>query len=148
LDIVSRASTVGFPVESPASFAYGDQRRIGFIETTRQDIHYAVRGLRRAPAFALVVIATIGLGLGFNTAAFTIFNAYALRPLAVSDPYSLYQVYWQASSGGRYGFTWPQYQQVRAGNPAISEALAASCVSSNHHARGRCMRISPTHLAR
>jgi predicted permease len=102
-----------------------DERRIGFIEITRQDIRYAARGLRRSPAFALVVIATIGLGLGFNTAAFTIFNAYALRPLAVSDPYSLYQVYWQSASGGRYGFSWPQYQQVRTDNPAISEALAS-----------------------
>ena len=72
-----------------------DERRIGFIETARQDIRYAARGLRRSPTFAMVVIATIGLGLGFNTAAFTIFNAYALRPLAVSDPYSLYQVYWR-----------------------------------------------------
>src|SRR5215471_8245270 len=102
-----------------------DERRIGLIETARQDIRYAARGLRRSPTFALVVIATIGLGLGFNTAAFTIFNAYALRPLAVSDPYSLYQMYWQAPSGGHYGFSWPQYQQVRTDNPAISEVLAS-----------------------
>jgi predicted permease len=102
-----------------------DQRRIGLIETARQDIHYAARGFRRAPAFALVVIATIGLGLGVNTAAFTIFNAYVLRPLAVSDPYSLYQVHWLTPSGGHYGFSWPQYQRVRTDNPAISEALAS-----------------------
>src|SRR5437660_1468833 len=96
-----------------------DERRIGFIETVRQDIHYAMRGIRRAPAVALLVIATIALGLGVNTAAFTIFNAYVLRPLAVSDPYSLYEVHWQTPSGGRYGFSWTQYQRVRTDNPAI-----------------------------
>jgi putative ABC transport system permease protein len=52
-----------------------DQRRIGLIETLRQDVRYAVRGFRRSPAFALTVMATISLGLGVNTAAFTIFNA-------------------------------------------------------------------------
>src|SRR3954465_8633119 len=98
-----------------------DERRIGFIETAGQDIRYAARGLRRSPAFALVVIATVGVGLGFNTAAFTIFNAYVLRPLAVFDPYSLYRVQWQTASGRHYGFSWPQYQQVRTDNPAISE---------------------------
>lgn len=101
-----------------------DQRRIGFIETARQDIDYAARSFQRAPAFALVVIGTIGLGLGVNTAAFTIFNAYVLRPLAVSDPYSLYQVHWLTLSGRHYGFSWPQYQGVRTDNPAIAETLA------------------------
>jgi predicted permease len=102
-----------------------DERRIGFVDTARRDIQYAFRGLLRAPAFALVVIATIGIGLGFNTAAFTIFNAYVLRPLAVADPYSLYQVHWLSRSGGHFGFSWTQYQNVRTGNPVFSDAFAS-----------------------
>src|SRR5579862_3940676 len=41
-----------------------DERRIGLLETARQDVRYAARGIRRSPGFALAVIATIGLGLG------------------------------------------------------------------------------------
>src|SRR3981189_3276114 len=56
-----------------------DERGIGLIETLGQDNRYALRGFQRAPAFAVTVMATISLGLGVNTAAFTIFNAYILR---------------------------------------------------------------------
>ncbi|HXJ42369.1 MAG TPA: permease prefix domain 1-containing protein, partial [Bryobacteraceae bacterium] len=101
-----------------------DERGIGLIETLVQDIGYAVRGFRRAPAFAFTVVATIGLGLGVNTAAFTVFNAYILRPLAVSDPYSLYQIEWRNRSGQRHLFSWPQYQRLQTDSPALSEIHA------------------------
>src|SRR5579864_124455 len=71
-----------------------DERRINFFETLFQDIRYALRGFRRTPLFAITVIATIALGLGINTAVFTIFNAYVLRPMSVRDPYSLYSFHW------------------------------------------------------
>jgi predicted permease len=101
-----------------------DERGIGLIETLVQDIRYAARGFRRAPAFAFTVVATIGLGLGVNTAAFTVFNAYILRPLAVSDPYSLYQIEWRNRSGQRHLFSWPQYRRLQADSPALSEIHA------------------------
>jgi predicted permease len=103
-----------------------DERRIGLIETLRQDFRYSLRCFRRAPAFALTVVATIGLGLGVNTAAFTIFNAYVLRPLAVADPYSLYQIGWLSRSGRPHDFTWPQFQQLQADNPALAEVHAVT----------------------
>ncbi|MBV8818758.1 MAG: ABC transporter permease, partial [Acidobacteriaceae bacterium] len=85
---------------------------------------YSFRGFRHAPVFAFTVVATIGLGLGVNTAAFTIFNAYVLRPLAVSDPYSLYQIDWLSRSGRSHLFSWPQYRQLQTENPAIAEIHA------------------------
>ena len=100
-----------------------DQRRIGLWETSCQDIRYALRGMRRAPGFAFTVVLTIGLGLGINTAAFTVFNAYVLRPLAVVDPYALYEAHWVTNSGGTRGFTWAQYQLLRQNNPAFSDAI-------------------------
>jgi predicted permease len=100
-----------------------DERRVSFIATLFQDIRYALRGFRRTPVFALTVMATISLGLGINTAVFTIFNAYVLRPLAVSDPYSLYTINWSSRSFP-HAFSWPQYQQLRADNPAIAELFA------------------------
>src|SRR5260370_487884 len=71
-----------------------DARRVRFIETFWQDIRYAIRGFRRSPTFVLTVVATIALGLGLNTALFTIFNASYFKPLSVHDPYSLYEFWW------------------------------------------------------
>ena len=81
-----------------------------------QDLRITLRGLRRSPAFVLTVVLTIALGLGLNTSAFTVFNAYVLRPLAVRDPGSLYEVSVQdrRGGGGRPSLSWGQYQELRA----------------------------------
>ncbi len=60
---------------------YRDQRGLPFVDTLGQDTRYAVRTLRRSPAFALVVVLVLGLGIGANTAMFTFVNALLFRPL-------------------------------------------------------------------
>ena len=79
-----------------------------------QDVRFALRGFRRSPAFVLTVVLTIALGLGLNTSAFTVFNAYVLRPLAVRDPGSLYEVSIQDRRGWGASLSWRQYQELRA----------------------------------
>ncbi len=98
-----------------------DQRRVGFVETLLQDIRYALRGFRQTPLFALTVVATIALGLGWNTAAFTLFNAYVLRPIAVPDPYSVYGMRWQDATGHAFPFTWLEARELQTNHPAFSE---------------------------
>ena len=53
------------------------------------DIRYAIRGVRRAPFFAASVAGTIGLGLGILCSAFTIVNAYLLKPIDLPNPREL-----------------------------------------------------------
>src|SRR5260370_5968169 len=101
-----------------------DARGVRLIETIWQDTRYAIRGFRRAPVFALTVVATIALGLGLITAFFTVLNAFYLRPLAVHDPYSLYEIFWTDRTGDGHDFTWPEFQEFLRENPAHSEALA------------------------
>ena len=62
--------------------AHRDLRGLPFLETLAQDARHAVRNLRRSPAFALVVVIVLGLGIGANSAMFTIVNALLFRPLA------------------------------------------------------------------
>ena len=106
-----------------------DQRGLRLVETVAQDVRYALRGFRRAPGFTFTVVATIALGLGLNTAAFTTFNAYVLRPLAVRDPASLYEVFWHRADGSSLDLSWQQLQDCRRNVAAFSESYGYSSAS-------------------
>jgi predicted permease len=93
------------------------------VEESHQDIAYALRTFRRAPTFVLTVVATIGLGLGLLTTAFTVFNAYVLRPLDVREPHSLYDASWHARGGTWHAFTLPQFERLRANRRVFTESL-------------------------
>lgn len=72
--------------------AVDDARDVWTIRTVDdmwQDVRVALRGLLKSPGFALVAIGTLALGIGANTALFSIFSSLILRPLPVRDPVSL-----------------------------------------------------------
>jgi predicted permease len=94
------------------------------IESTLRDIKYALRGFRRSPLFVLTVVGTISLGLGLNTALFTLFDNFVLRPLPVRDPYSLYQFNWSDRAGRQRAFSWREFENFSKNNPAFSEVTA------------------------
>jgi predicted permease len=71
------------------------------LENIWQDVRYALRGIRRAPAFAATVIATLGLGIGANAAMFGVVDRLMFRPLSyLKDPGSVRRIYWQFDNRG------------------------------------------------
>lgn len=62
------------------------------VTTVAQDVRYALRQLKRSPGFAITAIVTLALGIGANTAIFTLAHSVLLRKLPVTDPKSLYRV--------------------------------------------------------
>jgi len=99
--------------------------RVDAIEQLMQDTHYALRGFRRAPRFALTVVLTIGLGIGLVTSAFTIFDAYVLRLFEVRDPTSLFEMRLHDRWGRERNASWNEYQALTRANPAFSETFAS-----------------------
>jgi putative ABC transport system permease protein len=89
-----------------------------------QDIRYALRQLRNSPGFALVAVITLALGVGANTAMFSIINGVMLRTLPVEDPHRL--VVLKAANGGDDIFTNPIWEEVRDNQKAFSGVLAYS----------------------
>src|SRR5215203_3858698 len=68
------------------------------LDVLRQDLRYALRSLRRAPVFAVTAIATLALGVGVNTAIFSVVHAVALRPLPYANADRLVRI-WERNDG-------------------------------------------------
>jgi hypothetical protein len=70
-----------------------DQRRVNRIETFGADLRYGFRGLRKSPGFAAVSVLTLALGIGANTAVFSMVNALLLHPYKFHDLDTLVRVW-------------------------------------------------------
>jgi hypothetical protein len=70
-----------------------EQRGLPFFDTLRQDLVYAVRVLRRNRAFTATAVVTFALGVGANSAIFSIVNAILLRPLPLAEPSQLVMIF-------------------------------------------------------
>src|SRR6266567_1431927 len=103
-----------------------DARGVTFIETLLQDIRYGLRILGRTPVITSVAILSLALGIGANTAIFTMMDAVMLRLLPVRNPQELVQVRIRAPKSGTEMngyFTNPLWEQLRDRQDVFSNAF-------------------------
>src|SRR5262245_16751171 len=98
----------------------------GTYERLAQDLRYAVRTLRKSPVFTGIAILSLALGIGANTAIFTMINAVLLQTLPVDNPEQLVLLTSYQRDGLVGNFAYPDYQQLREGSRVFSGLLAAS----------------------
>jgi putative ABC transport system permease protein len=101
--------------------------------TVFHDLRYALRMLRKNPAFSLVVIATLALGIGANAAMFSLTDRVLLQKLPVSNPDLLMVLFTQAPFDKEpvSSFSYPMYQDLRDRNRVLSGLIARGGVSMN-----------------
>ena len=91
------------------------------------DIRYAFRTLRKSPVFVLVAVSSLALGIGVNTTIFTVVNSVLLRPLPVSRPDELVEIYTSESGGNAHSTTsYPDYVDFRDQNQVFSDLVGHS----------------------
>src|SRR5437867_6670306 len=99
------------------------------------DLRYALRTLRRSPLFAAVAIFSLALGIGANTAIFTLIDQIVLRRLPVKDPESLVMLFQQgAHNGNNMGsrmHSYPIYQDYQQKAAPLAEVLCRRLVSAS-----------------
>lgn len=94
------------------------------IETLAQDLRYGARMLLKNPGFTLIGVLTLGLGIGANTAIFTVVNAVLLQPLPFHEPERLVRVWRSSADGDRSGLSFPDFADIRA-QQTVFERMAA-----------------------
>ncbi|HEU0076045.1 MAG TPA: ABC transporter permease, partial [Longimicrobiaceae bacterium] len=100
-----------------------DRDVLPWLESLAADLRYALRSLRANPGFAGVAVLSLGLGIGANTAIFSLVDAVMLRPLPVTRPEELVQV---TMGGGAEDFTNPLWEELRDRQDVFAGAFATS----------------------
>jgi predicted permease len=119
-----------------------------WAEDLFHDVRYALRGLRRAPGFTLAAVTVLALGIGANTALFSIISAVLLRPLPYPDADRLVRI-WSAMPAQGYprsGSALPDYRTWRAANHSFEEMGASHNTAYNFTGVHQPERLSATRL--
>jgi len=111
------------------------------MRTFWQDLRYGARILLKQPVFTLIAVLTLGLGIGANTAIFSLVNAVLLRPLPFAEPERLVWTWGEFSGGNRASTSPPDFLDYRAQNRGFEELAAINFNSFNLTGVGEPERI-------
>ncbi len=122
-----------------------DSRGVTFIETTLQDLRYGLRQLRRNPGFSVVAVLTLALGIGANTAVFSLVDSILLRPLPYRNAEQLVVVSEsvpQLGGDAEIGVAAGEYLDYRDRNRAFALTAAYEAAGFNLTGEGTPLRVN------
>jgi putative ABC transport system permease protein len=111
------------------------------VSTLFQDVRYAARMLRRQPGFTIVAVLTLALGIGANTAVFTVVNGVLLRPLPYHDPDRLVVLLYGRPGRLTPWFSPLNYRDMISGTPTLQDAAAFTPSTANLTGSGEPERV-------
>lgn len=101
------------------------EARAGFsLETFWNDLRHGARGLRKNPGFALACVLTFALGIGANTAVFSMVNAFVFRPIHAEKPEQLTYFLAHKNLGSTNGFSYPNFMEIRQESHDVFDDIA------------------------
>ncbi|MGB0036214.1 MAG: ABC transporter permease, partial [Candidatus Acidiferrales bacterium] len=112
------------------------------MDTILQDLKYAIRMLAKSPGFTAIAILTLALGIGANTALFSVVNGVLLNPLRFPEPGQLLGVYARTATFPRSSITFPNYLDWEKGNTSLSSIAAYRGEDYNLTGSGEPQRLS------
>jgi predicted permease len=98
------------------------------LDSLWRDVRYAIRTLRKSPVFTAVAVTTLALGIGANTAIFSVIDAVMLRPLPVDRPEELISLATVYPGDAETVFSYTAYREFAVEGAAVADAIAASSV--------------------
>ena len=96
--------------------AYRERRGLPLLETLAQDVHFGFRVLRKNPAFTVVAVLTLALGIGANTALFSVVNGVLLNPLPYPHPDELITVHASKPNFDEGSISYPNFRDWQRDN--------------------------------
>jgi putative ABC transport system permease protein len=93
------------------------------VETLLRDIRYSIRGLLKRPGFTFIALVTLALGIGANTAIFSLVNTVLLRPIPVDKPGEIVSVSIRGKDDSMGAFSYPNFKDFRERNQVLSDLL-------------------------
>ena len=143
------AALRSFGSVEPIKEIYRERRALALVETTMQDIRYAIRTLRKSAGFAVTSAAVLALAIGANTAMFSVLNAVLFRPLPYQSPEQLAMLWTEIPSQNvREGRTaywnieqWRNHSQ-RFSDMAFFDGVSATLTSADKAEQISVVRVS------
>ena len=113
-----------------------------WLDEIVQDVRYAFRTLRKSPGFTIVAVVTLAIGIGANTAMFSVVNAAILQPLGYPQPQQLMFLTTRSSDAEQGSFSPAEYWELREITQSFSVVAAFTMGEANLSARDRPRRVT------